>query len=125
MKKILLILLFLFTTLHADLAWMEYDKALLEAKKTDKTIMVMLGRGSCGVCNYMKSVVFRDKKVLTQMDEKILAVYIELDFDDIPNNLEFIGTPTFHFLNKEEKTVLRIDGGKTTPSFLQALEKIN
>jgi hypothetical protein len=48
-----------------------------------------------------------------------------LDFDDVPEGLSFIGTPTFHFLDKNEKAVFRIDGGKTIPAFLQTLNDLN
>lgn len=124
MKKVLLSFLLLMSSLHA-LEWLEYDQALIQAKKENKIIMVMLGRSSCGVCNYMKKVVFQDKNVLKKLEPKFLPVYIELDFDDIPNDLTFVGTPTFHFLNKDEKAIHRIDGGKTTPSFLKALDTMD
>ena len=125
MKKILFTLLLTLSSLYADIQWMDYDKAIAEAKKQDKIVMVMLGRGTCGVCNYMKSVVFKDKKVAPMLDERFLSVYVELDFDDVPEGLTFLGTPTFHFLDKNEKAIYRIDGGKRIPSFIKALEEIN
>jgi len=126
MKKIILILFLLSTSIFADnIEWMEYDKALSVSKAEDKTIMVMLGRSSCGVCGYMKRVVFKDKNVIKKFNEKFLAVYIELDFDDNPNDLKYIGVPTFYFLDKNEKKLLRFDGGKRTPSFIKMLDELN
>ncbi|MDB2562259.1 thioredoxin family protein [Sulfurimonas sp.] len=124
MKQILFLLLFTFSSLSAQIQWMEYDKALEVSKAEDKTIMLMLGRSSCGVCKYMKTVVFLDKNVIKKFNKKFIAVYLELDFDDIPEGLTYIGTPTFHFLNKDETAIYRINGGKTVPSFLQALDEI-
>jgi len=124
MKKIILLLLCTYSFLNAEVVWTNYDKALKQSQQTKEIIMVMLGRDSCGVCNYMKTVVFKDKKVIKKMQGNFLPVYIELDFDDIPNNLAYIGTPTFYFLDHNEKTLLRVDGGKTTPSFLKALEQL-
>ncbi len=126
MKKILFIALFLASSLFANsIQWIEYDKALETAQKQDKIIMVMLGRASCSACKYMKTVVFENESVIEKLNEKYLSVYIELDFDDTPNNLTYIGTPTFHFLDKNEKALKRIDGGKTVPSFMRALQTLD
>ena len=126
MKKILLILFLLSTTLLADnIKWMKYDTALSVSQEQNKTIMVMLGRDSCHVCQYMKTVVFKDKNVIRKLNEKFLAVYIELDFDDVPNDLEYIGTPTFYFLDKDENKLYRFDGGKRVPSFIEMLDELN
>ena len=124
MRRILLSLLLLLGSLNA-IEWTSYDEALSQAKKEDKIVMVMLGRTTCGVCNYMKKVVFNDKNVVKKLDEKFIGVYVELDFDDVPKGMTFIGTPTFYFVDKNEKTLLRFDGGKTVPSFLKALDSIN
>ena len=124
MKKILLSLLLLLSSLSA-IEWVDYDKALETAKKEDKIVMVMLGRDSCGVCRYMKTVVFHDKNVIKKLDARFIGVYIELDFDDVPEGMTFIGTPTFYFSDKNGKILSKFDGGKTTPSFLKALEEFN
>ncbi|MBC8236795.1 MAG: thioredoxin family protein [Helicobacteraceae bacterium] len=125
MKKLLFSLLFIFSSLSAQVQWFEYDKALQIAKDENKILMVMLGRDSCSVCKYMKTVVFHDKNVIKKLEAGFIAVYLELDFDDIPQDLTYIGTPTFHFLDKNENAVYRFDGGKTVPSFLKALDEVN
>ena len=123
MKKIIFTLLLLLNSLHA-LEWFSYEKALEKAAKEDKVVMVMLARESCGVCGYMKSHVFNDENVIKELDARFIAVAIELGIDDVPNGLTFVGTPTFHFLDKNKKALSRIDGGKTVPSFLKALAQI-
>lgn len=126
MKKIFLILFLLYTSIFADaIEWMEYDKALSISKAENKTIMVMLSSTNCGVCKYMKDVVFKDKNIINEFNQKFLAVYIELDFDDIPNDLEYMGTPTFYFLDKNEKKLHRLNGGRRAPGFLKMLNEIN
>ena len=126
MKKIILGLFLVLTTLSADIEWLEYDDAIDKAQKENKIVMVMLGRSSCSVCKYMKTVVFKDKKIIPILNKKFLSVYIELDFDDVPEGLTYVGTPTFHFLDKNEKAIYRIDGGKTVPSFFKAItDEIN
>lgn len=124
MKKTLLIILLLISSLSANIEWMEYDKALSQAKNTNDTLIVMLGRESCGVCRYMKKVVFNDKNVIKKLETGFIGVYIELDFDDVPKDLTYIGTPTFYFIDKNENIVSKFDGGKTVPSFLKALDEV-
>ena len=124
MKKILFTLLLLLGSLHA-FEWMNYEEALIKAKEENKVVIVMLGRDSCGVCTYMKKVVFKDKNVIKKLDSKFIGVYVELDFDDVPEGMTFIGTPTFYFLDKNANTLLKFNGGKTTPSFLKALAEVN
>lgn len=124
MKKILFTLLLFLSSLHS-FELMSYEDALLKAQKEDKVLMVMIGRSTCNVCNYMKKVVFRDKEVIKTLDANFASAYVELDFDDVPNGLTFIGTPTFYFLDKNEKILSKFDGGKTKPSFLKALAEFN
>ena len=125
MKKLLLSLLFVYSSLLAEIQLLEYDKALELAKDENKIVMVMLGRSSCGVCGYMKTVVFHDKNVIKQLQVKFIPVYLEIDFDDIPEDFTYIGTPTFYFVDKNEKILYHFDGGKTVPSFLKALDEVN
>lgn len=124
MKKIIFTLLLFFSALCAEIKWVEYDEALTKAKEEDKKIMLMIGRSTCSVCNYMKTVVFKDKNVLKKLNPNFVPVYLELDFDDIPEGLTYIGVPTFYFLDKDKKVLLNIDGGKTVPSFLKMLDEL-
>ena len=125
MKKILFTLFLLFASLDAEIKWIEYEDALIQAKKENKTIMIMIGRSTCSVCTYMKDVVFKDKNVLAKLNSNFLPVYLELDFDEVPEGLTWIGVPTFYFLDKNKKTIYHIDGGKRTPSFIQALDEVH
>ena len=125
MKKLFLSLLFACSSLLAEVQWLEYDKALELAKDENKIVMVMLGRNSCSVCGYMKTVVFHDKNVIKQLQAKFIAVYLEIDFDDIPKDFTYIGTPTFYFVDKNEKILYNFNGGKTVPSFRKALDEVN
>ena len=125
MKKLLLSLLFVFTSLHAEVEWFEYEKALELAKDEKKHVMVMLGRSTCSVCKYMKTVVFQDKNVIKKLEERFISVYLEVDFDDIPKEFTYVGTPTFHFVDKNEKILYRFDGGKRVSGFLKALDEVN
>ncbi|MDQ7061706.1 MAG: hypothetical protein Q9M43_11490 [Sulfurimonas sp.] len=45
--------------------------------------------------------------------------------DDAPKGLEYIGTPTFHFLDANKKKLYMISGGKRTKGFLEALDSVH
>lgn len=125
MKKLIFSLILLTSTLFAEMNWTTYEKALESAKKQDKIVMIMLGRSTCGVCNYMKAQVFTEKLIIEKFNKKFIGVQLELDFDDIPEGLDYVGTPTFHFLNKKGEKIHRIDGGKHAKSFSDALDSVH
>ncbi|MDF1875859.1 thioredoxin family protein [Sulfurimonas sp. SAG-AH-194-I05] len=126
MKKILIISLLLASSLLANMQWADsYKEALQSAKVQNKIVMVMLSRSTCGVCEYMKAQVFTEKNIIKQFNERFVGVNIDLDFEEAPQSLDYIGTPTFYFLDKDAKKLGRISGGKNAKSFSQALEKIN
>ena len=124
MKKILLLATLLTSSLFADLTWHKYSEAIALAKAEDKIVMVMLSREDCPSCEYMKDIVFEDAKIMEMMEKKFLAVQIDIHKDYIPNSLTYIGTPTFHFLNKYESKIDRIDGGENVKTFMDKLEEL-
>lgn len=124
MKKILLAFLVAATSLLADLAWVDYDKAIEQAKNSEKLVMVMLGRENCPACEYMKDRVFVDEKVVAEVEKHFIPVYLDIHNDFLPDGLSYIGTPTFHFMNGYEIKKGRIDGGLNTKDFLEEIAEI-
>lgn len=124
MKKILIVLTLLMSSLFADLDWESYDDALRLAEKENKLVMVMISREGCPGCEYMKDVVFEQDNVIEEIYEKFIPVQLYIHKDFIPSGLTYIGTPTFHFINHYEAKVERIDGGVTAKEFLEIIEGI-
>ena len=125
MKKIILIITLLVSSLFAEMKWVEYDDALETAQKENKFIMVMLSRENCGTCEYMEDVVFDDDAVVSEVLKDFIPVHIDIYKGFIPNDdLSYIGTPTFHFLNKDEKKIGRIDGGVNKKDFYNKLKEV-
>jgi thiol-disulfide isomerase/thioredoxin len=122
MKKIFLVLTLLVVSLMADVKWMSYDDAIDEAKKSDKLVMVMLSREGCPACEYMEDIVLKDKAVQAELAKDFLAVHLDIHNDFLPSGMTYIGTPTFHFLNKHEMKKGRIDGGANVKDFMQELQ---
>lgn len=124
MKKIFLLIALLASSLFADLNWVKYSKAIEQAKAENKIVMVMLSKHGCPACEYMKDIVFESSNVMEEFNKNFIAVYIDIHDDYIPDGLTFIGTPTFHFLNKYEMKVDRIDGGVNAKTFLDKLKEL-
>ncbi|MDY0121621.1 MAG: thioredoxin family protein [Sulfurimonas sp.] len=124
MKKIVLALALLGSTLFADIKWVGFDDAIEVAKENGKIVMVMLGREECPACEYMKDIVFKDTKVQAEIAENFIPVYLDIHNDFIPDGLPYIGTPTFHFMNEYQIKKGRIDGGVNVADFMQEIEKV-
>lgn len=124
MKKIVLALALLGSTLFADIKWVGFDDAIEVAKENGKIVMVMLGREECPACEYMKDIVFKDTKVKAEIAENFIPVYLDIHNDFIPDGLPYIGTPTFHFMNEYQIKKGRIDGGVNVADFMQEIEKV-
>ena len=126
MKKIVLIIAFLITSVFADVNWVEdIDDAYEIAAKENKKVMVMLSRTGCPACEYMKDVVFQDKNFIARFNKGLVAVHVDIHKDFMPEGLEFFATPTFYFLDSNEKKIHRINGAHNSKEFSEELELFN
>jgi thiol-disulfide isomerase/thioredoxin len=124
MKKIIFIAGLLVSTLFAQIPWMKYNDALVEAKKENKIIVVMLSKEDCPACEYMEDTVFEDDNVVQEFNKNFIGVHLDIHNDVIPNGLTYIGTPTFHFINTFERKLDRIDGGVNAKDFTDKLQEV-
>ena len=121
--KLLMGLLVVMSALFAELEYVDFDEAMVQAKKENKIVMVMLSKVGCPGCKYMEGTVFENEAIINTFEEDFIAVHIDIHEDEIPMNLKFIGTPTFHFINKDSKRVGRIDGTANELEFLKKLRE--
>ena len=63
MKKIVLLLVFLISSLVAEPKLTDIFDAYDDASSQNKNVIIMLSMEGCSVCEYMKDIVFEDKKV--------------------------------------------------------------
>ena len=124
MKKLLLTLIFLTNTLMADLVWLDYDVAVEQAQKSDKIVMVMLSQKGCPACEYMTDIVFKDKNIEAKLSSKFLVVYTDIYTGFVEEGMSYAGTPTFYFLDKNEKTLDKFSGGLNVRDFGKKLKEV-
>ncbi len=126
MTKIVLIIAFLITSAFGDINWVEdIDDAYEIAAKENKNVMVMLSRKGCPACEYMKDIVFKDKNFINRFNKELVAVHIDIHKGFIPDGLEYFATPTFYFLDSNEKKLHRINGAHNSKEFAEELELFN
>lgn len=126
MKKILILILCLASSLFAELDWeSSYEQGVVKAKKEHKIVMLMFSAKTCKMCNYMKSTVYENDEVSEYI--KSFFIPIEVDIQEHPDKYGYqvFGTPTYYFLNSEGKPIGRMMvGGASPEGFLQKLKEV-
>jgi thioredoxin-related protein len=126
MKKILLLTLFLASTLFADLDWANsYDQGVAQAKKEHKIVMLMFTSKTCKMCNYMKKTVYENEEVSEYI--KNFFIPVDIDIAEHPDKYGYnvFGTPTYYFLDSNGKQIGRMMvGGASPEGFLQKLKDV-
>jgi thioredoxin-related protein len=125
MNKIIVGLSIIATCAFAEIHWAQsYDAALEKAAKEKKIVMVMLSKEECPACEYMNDVVFEEQVVEDTINKNFVPVHLDIHKDKIPDQLGYIGTPTFHFLNSKGAKLSRYDGAANIPTFLSVLNNV-
>ena len=125
MKNFLLLVLFIASSVFADIKWHGYDDAMEIAKKEKtKIVIIMFEHEGCPACAYMENVVFKDKNIQKIINKNFIAVDVDVYNDFVPDGMSYIGTPTFYFLTYDKKVLMKIQGAYNIKDFLSILEKV-
>jgi len=124
MKKLLLLLAILFTSAFAQTQLTDIFDAYDDAKSQNKRVMIMLTMEGCPGCEYMKSVVFENSDVAKRLKNDFIVVELDVRADSVPEKLEYFATPTFYFLDANEKILKRLNGGENAKDFLATLKEM-
>lgn len=101
-----------------------FNKALQKAKNQNKEVMMMYSATWCPECNYMKEVVFKNKKVIGYIEKHFIVLSLDIQKDNLPKGFNFVGIPTFFFLDKNAQEKDEIIGGSKADIFLQKLKAL-
>ena len=105
------------------LKFVGYVKALKSAKKENKIILLKLTREHCHFCQKMDREVFAETEVRDALNKDFIVVEVDIGEDELPLNLKKGMTPTFVFINKDEKIMAKIPGAWTKKDFLEILKE--
>jgi len=123
MNKIFFIVIFGFISLYG-LEFHSYEEALQLQKSNHKVIMIDVMRSDCHYCIKMKKEVFDNPEMSAWIENRFIPVELNLDFDDLPFNLEVYFTPTFFFVDTNHKIVKKIPGSWNIQDFKDLTENI-
>jgi len=101
-----------------------FSEALQIAKKQNKEVMMMYSATWCPECNYMKEVVFKNRKVIKYIEKYYVVLLLDIQKDKLPEGFNYIGIPTFFFIDKYAKQKSKIIGGSKANIFLQKLKAL-
>ena len=124
MRNFFTILLLFAATLYGDVKYVDIFDAYDEAEVTNKKVMIMVSQIGCRACDYMEDIVFKDKRVIEALNSGFIVVHIDKHKQSVPNGLEYFATPTFFFLNSDEKLLKRVTGAEHPKEFLETLQSI-
>lgn len=110
----------LFSQNNIDFIVNQFDKALEEAKNTDKDIFIDTYAPWCVPCKKMDKV-FKNKKLASYYNEHFINVKIDvdrLDGKEIASKYDIVFLPTMLIVDKNGYVKLRIDGLKNAQELL-------
>ncbi len=124
MSKLLSLLFVSISSLIA-LEFHSYDEALKLQKKSGKTIMIDVVRTDCHYCSDMEKNVLQNPQMIKYLEAKYIPVKINLDNEKLPLGIKVHFTPTFFFVNKEQKIVKTIPGSWSSEDFKDLTKNIH
>lgn len=98
-----------------------YKEALVQSKKENKPIFIMLYATWCPHCNVMKATVFNDPKVIAFLDQNFISVWKDIEKENgmrLKEQYQTSGLPTFLIINSSETVLYRFKGEFKTDAFI-------
>lgn len=123
MSKIFVLIFVSLSSLIA-LDFYAYDEALLLQKQNGKTIMIDVTRTDCRYCTDMEQNVFTDESMSEYLSKKFIPVKLNLDYDKLPLGIKVHFTPTFFFVDTEQKIIKTIPGSWSVEDFRELTKNI-
>ena len=109
--KVLFVFLIAVTALFSEhIRWQsDFDKALFEAKKAKKEIMLLVLEKECATCKNIFVEVFGDKEVQKKVNKKYIAVVVFFENkNSYPIELFYTQSfPTLFFVSSKDESYLR------------------
>lgn len=127
MGKILIYIFLLISSLHAiELDWLhDYDKALEQAKQEKKDVYLLIGADKCKYCKLFKEMTLDNEKVIADMREKFVLLYLSRDQHNIPTQYEKYGAPRHYFLRSDGTIIHSDKGSREVSGWYDILDEVD
>ena len=100
-----------------------FEKALEEAKKEHKIIMLKVMTKDCHYCRKMEREVMIEDEVVNAVEKDFIPVAIDISTTQLPLGLKTELTPSFIFIDENARVLMHIPGAWDTMDFLQILRE--
>ncbi len=117
-------LLFLCFVSLSGAEWMNYEDALKLQARTGKIIMIDIVRTNCHYCVDMEKAVFDDKEMHKWLEKRFIMAKVNLDHEKAPLGIKTTFTPSFFFIDKNQKIVKKFPGSWNIEDFKDLTRKI-
>ena len=94
-----------------------YEEALQLQKKNGKIIMIDVMRTDCHYCKDMQRKVFDNVAMSKWLEKRFIPVKLNLDFDELSLGIHVYFTPTFFFIDADQKVIKKIPGSWNIQDF--------
>ncbi len=115
-SRFILVLFLILSSLEA-VEFHSYKEALKLQEKSNKIIMIDVVRTGCHYCDDMDKAVFQNAAMSKWLEERFIAVKMNLDNEKLPMGIKVNFTPTFYFVNADKKIVKVIPGSWSIEDF--------
>ncbi|ABB43547.1 hypothetical protein Suden_0266 [Sulfurimonas denitrificans DSM 1251] len=122
MKKVIVSLVFCVSLLFSA-EFYTYEEALEIQKTSSKIIMIDVVRDNCRYCILMDKLL-EDREFSSWIAERFIPVKINIEHDKIDLKLDVKMTPTFYFLDKNQKILKMIPGSWSKEDFKDLTKNI-
>jgi thioredoxin-related protein len=107
--------------------YVTFEKALQQAKRENKIILIKATAPHCRYCKKMEEKVLVDKKIVDLLNKEFVIVSVDVSKETLPLDLRVSMTPSFFFvfIEKENENVKikRIPGAWSKEDFLDILKE--
>lgn len=122
MKKIAISLVFCVNSLFST-EFYTYKEALQIQKINSKVIMIDVFREHCRYCALMDKL-FEDKEFGRWINDRFIPIKMNIEHNDIGLKLSMTMTPSFYFLDKNQKIIKVIPGSWSKEDFMDLTKNI-
>lgn len=123
MKQFVSLLLFASFLLAGDIRFENsYDAAMKRAIAEKKVLMVVVTQTYCPWCSKFKEKTLTDKDVIKAVNSHFVAVLLNKDKDEMPEDIRARMVPTTFFLDHEGSEIYSTIGYKHPRKFLEDIK---
>ena len=100
-----------------------FETALKKAKNEHKIVMIKAMSDSCHFCRKMEREVMIDKDVIAAIEKNFIAVSIDVSKYMLPLGLKADLTPSFIFIDENQKVLMNVPGAWSKNDFISLLHE--